>query len=166
MDHLDDDRAFAHAGGHAFHRGVAHIAGRENTGNAGFEQIGIAIQGPAFGARAAGRKGGAGENEAVFVHGDHAFQPVGAGRGADKDKEATRIEEVDSAGPVVDDGNLFEMVRAAGLLNFRKRTDFDVGCPGNLINQILRHGGGERIPAHGHDDAASVAGEEHGGLSG
>jgi hypothetical protein len=42
----------------------------------------------------------------------------------------------------------------------------DVGLFANLLDEILRHAGGEAGAAHEHDDLGGVTGVENGGLSG
>src|SRR5260370_41451142 len=48
MDKLDCDRALANSGGDPFHRTISNVSYRKNSGDAGFEQAGIALQRPAF----------------------------------------------------------------------------------------------------------------------
>src|SRR5436853_4286501 len=48
MHELNDHRAFAYSGGHAFHRTVPHVAHHENSRNIRLQQSGIAIERPAF----------------------------------------------------------------------------------------------------------------------
>ena len=70
--------------GSAFDGAVADIAAGEGAGDAGFEEVGVAVKGPVPGAAHVG----AGEDEAAFVVSDFGGEPVGLGVGADEDEEA------------------------------------------------------------------------------
>ena len=59
MHELDDDGAFANAGGHALYRAVAHIADDKNARDIRFEETGIAIERPGSGPLAIAKQVGA-----------------------------------------------------------------------------------------------------------
>jgi hypothetical protein len=46
MDELDSYRAFADTGCHSLHRAISDVANREDAGDIGLEQTGIALQRP------------------------------------------------------------------------------------------------------------------------
>src|SRR5215467_15009947 len=88
MHELDNDGAFAHAGGDAFDGAVTHVADDKNSGDAGFEQAGIAAERPGSGLLAIVNELRAGENEAAVVALDDVAEPFGARQRADEDEEA------------------------------------------------------------------------------
>src|SRR5580704_8186806 len=87
MHELDDDGTFTDARGDAFYRTVADIADDENAWDVGFEQAGIAIEGPGRGAFAIAKEVWTGEDEAALVAFDETAEPLGARLRANKDEK-------------------------------------------------------------------------------
>ena len=88
MHELDDDGAFADAGGHAFYRAVAHIADDKNAWDVGFEQARVAVEGPGSGPLAIAEKIWSGKNKTALVAFDQIAEPFGARLRADENEEA------------------------------------------------------------------------------
>ena len=72
MDELHRDRAFSHARGDTFHRTVANIADREDTGNIRFQQERIAFQTPSLRVITVTNQVGTSQNESAFVALDYS----------------------------------------------------------------------------------------------
>src|ERR1700722_17136645 len=85
MHELDGDGALAYGRGAALDRAVADVASDEDAGDAGLEQVGVAIELPhVFGVRLQIRPG---EDEALGIAGDAGGQPARLGLGADEDED-------------------------------------------------------------------------------
>ena len=81
---LDGDGAFTHGGGTTLDRSMTDVACDEDAGDAGLQQVRVAIQLPGVSGFFEVR---AGEEEAFIVAGEAAGEPVGAGFGADEDED-------------------------------------------------------------------------------
>ena len=79
MDELDGHRAFADRGGAALGRSGPHVAGGEDAGDAGLEQV-------------LGVRRGAGEDEAVGVARDGVVEPFSARAGAEEEEQERERE--------------------------------------------------------------------------
>src|SRR5690348_8517963 len=146
--------AFAYPGSNALDRAMAHVANGEDAWNIGFEHAGLASEGPAFRPFPLGKQIPSGENEPALVTLDDRIQPTRARLGADKDEQRGGWFASCVAGGVASDGNRFEMILAVHFENARPRLDMDVVCLLDLINEVLRHRGGQRWSPHEHDYAA------------
>src|ERR1017187_238024 len=134
---LDGDGAFAYGGGAAFDRVEADVAGDEDAGDAGFQQVGLAFQLPGAGrARLQVRSG---EDKAFLVEGDLPGQPVGFGGSADEDEEGVRRARLLPARGL--QGDALQTAVAGhgdqlgvGLVTELKRTSPATKMPGTLVS--------------------------------
>ena len=110
VNELDGNRAFADRRRDPLDRAMAHIPGDEDARHAGFEQEGHPVELPAFRRLAVADQIVAGEDEAVLVALDDAFQPVGVRLRADEDEQPRRRVFLGVARLVVDQRDRFEML--------------------------------------------------------
>jgi hypothetical protein len=86
MHELDGHTAFAHSRSHASHGTSATVAGGEEAGHAGFEQVGLAVFLPRLFVAWVTYEVAAGEEVAFGVANGEVTNPLGAGLGPDEDK--------------------------------------------------------------------------------
>src|SRR5688572_11339400 len=75
------------------------VAGDEHPGEAGLQQVGVALGLPAGGTAALAQQGRAGGDEPALVADDGAVQPAGARRPADEDEQVAGRQRLPLAGP-------------------------------------------------------------------
>jgi len=88
MHELHNHGSFAYTRSHALDRAVAHIADHENTRHVGFEQTGIAIEGPRRGSLSVSEQVRPGKDESALVALDEIAQPLRARLRADENEQA------------------------------------------------------------------------------
>src|SRR6202034_930981 len=108
---------------------------------------------------------GTSQEETALAAFDDSGQKIRARQGSDEDKHGARRDALDFAGIGTKHGNFFEMSFAMNLGHAGMGPQLNVRRLFNLVDQILRHGAGERFAAHKNNDALGVAGEVHGCLS-
>src|SRR5208337_3072512 len=145
---------------------MANVSDGEDAWNICFEQKGIAVERPSLGRLSVTDKIRASQEESTLIALDQISQPIGARQGSDKNEHRTCRNALDFGGIRAKDGNFFEMYFAVHLDHAGVGPDLNVGPLFDLIDQILRHGAGERSAADEHDDAVRISGEIHGGLTG
>ncbi len=115
MDELNGDRAFADSGSDAFHRTMAHITHGEKAGDVRFEQEGISVERPAFGALPVAYEVGPSQNEPAVVALDDSREPVGSWERSNKNEHRSRRHTLELARIRTKERNLFQMCFAVGL---------------------------------------------------
>src|SRR5437763_232917 len=163
---LNDDSAFADARGDALDRAVAHVTHDKNSGNARFKQARIAAERPGRKLLAIVNQVAAGEDEAAIVALDGIAEPFGARQRANKDEEAAGRELFGFAGRRAKNG---DAGKAGGTMHggdASLRPNIDVGRFLDLLDQVVRHGAGERVAAHEHNYLFGEFGEMHSRLAG
>src|SRR5271168_3648294 len=88
MHELDYHRSLAHAGSHALHRAVPHVAHNKNPRNVRFQQSRVAVERPGSGALAVAKKIGTGEHESPLIAFNQSGEPFRPRLRSDKNKQA------------------------------------------------------------------------------
>src|SRR5262245_61580096 len=145
---------------------MANVADDEDTRHAGLEEERIAIQSPAPWQLTIFDEIGAGEDETQLIAINDSREPVSARQRADEDEERVGRHTLDLAGIRAEHGDLFEACFAMYFVDAGVSPDRYVGNLLDLVDQILRHGAGQRIAAHQHNDFFRVLREVDCGLSG
>src|SRR6266436_1534491 len=166
MHELDDYGAFPNTRGDAFYGTVADIANDEDAWDVGFEQTGIAVEGPGSGAFAIAEEVRAGEDEAALVALDKITEPLGARLCADENEEARGRELFACGAGLALHSNAGEARIALDFDDAGLCPDFDVGSFYDLLDEVVGHGAGEGCAAHEHDYFFRIFGKVHGGLAG
>src|ERR1039458_3432742 len=130
---------------------------RKDAGHVGFEQTGVAFERPTLGRLAVANQGRASQDEAVFVARHDAFQPVGAGLRASEYKQRAGVHAFARVGPPAFDGDGFQVVLTVHLRHLRLIFDLYIRGAGDLVDQVLRHGRGQRLAAHQHHHPPRIA---------
>ena len=76
MDELNGHGSLADAGGDALDRAVPHISGGEDTGDAGLQEVRLAVKRPTLWRLSLAQQVGAAEHEALLVALHHVLQPT------------------------------------------------------------------------------------------
>src|SRR5277367_3026705 len=152
MHELDNDGAFANAGGDAFYGAVAHIADDKDAGDIGFEQARITIERPRRGPLAVAHQVRTVENESALVAFDNVAEPLGAGLCADENEEARSRELLARAARLALHGYSGEVRISLDFDDAGLCPELDVGSFFDLFNEVVRHGAGEGCAADQHDD--------------
>src|SRR5580704_15079583 len=134
MYKLDGDRAFAHAGCDPFHRAIANVTHREDTGNICLQQAWIAVQRPALGPLAGLQQIRAGQDKPAFVSLHGSVQPGRARFGPDENEQRIRRHAVHAARGIADDGDKFQAIFPMHLYYARAVFDVDVGGGLDLLD--------------------------------
>src|SRR3954454_14729382 len=92
----------------------AHVAGDEDAGQAGLQQVRVAVEVPAGGTASLAQQGGPGRDEAALVADDRAVEPPGARRPADEDEQVAGRQRLLLAGPRVLHGEVLQVPVALG----------------------------------------------------
>jgi len=154
--------AFSDAAGDALDGAVTDVAGAEDSGDAGFEGEGLAVEGPGVDVAASA-------DVAVGVAFERGWQPVGFGDGTNHDEQGDGVTSdggFRGVGWARDGGDLLEVDLAMDRGDVGIGLDADVGLVVDLLDEVLRHGLGETGSSNDHDDFRGVAGVEDGGLAG
>src|SRR5277367_601273 len=133
MYKLKRDGAFTDCGGASFYRVETDVAGDEDAGDAGLEQIGVAVESPGF--RRLRLEVGTGEDEALAVATELLRQPTGFGFGADKDEEGTGLPGLFAVRSF--EGQAFEVSVAVHGDDLRASLDGDVRRGFDLVDEVL-----------------------------
>src|SRR5271165_2133812 len=166
MNKLDSHRAFADSRGHALNGTVAHVAYCENARNVRLQEKRIAVGGPALGPLPALHDIGPGENESALVAFDQARQPVRLGQSSDEDEHDAGWHMLNLVGVGAEYGDSFEMFFAMNFGDAGVPPDLNVRRLLNLVDEVLRHGAGQRVSANQHHYLLRILGKIHRRLAG
>ena len=89
-------------------------------------------------------KVGTGQNETALVALDDIRQPIRSRQSADKNEHRARRHALHLVGVRTQDRNFFQMRLAMSLRHAGVRPHLNVGRLLDLVDQVLRHGAGER----------------------
>src|ERR1700722_974506 len=165
MDELHGHRSLTDSGGYPFYRTVAHVANRENSGNICLQQKRVAVESPSFGMLPIPEEVGTSQQETAFVPFDERSEPLSARQCTNKDEHRTGRHALDFVRVRTQDRNLFQVGFAVDFADAGVSPDLNVGHLLDLVDQILRHGAGERVSPHQDYDAVGEFGEIHGRLA-
>src|SRR6266478_9859747 len=132
---------------------MPHIAYRKKTGNIRLEQIRISVEGPPLEMLRLSNQVGASQDEPAFVALNYIREPLSSGQRSNKDEHRARRHALQFVGIGTKDRNFFQMYFAMRFGHAAVCPNLDVGHLLNLVDQILRHGTGERTSSHQNDDA-------------
>src|SRR6185437_3566464 len=160
----EGDRHAALADGrrHALDGPEADVAAGEDAGDARLEQVRVALELPAVGARQLR----AGEHVPAPVAGDLRRQPARLGVGADQDEEAARLERGLVAGLRVADDDRLELSLALHPDDLAVGAHLDVRPGRELVEQVPRHRPLRARAAAQDRHRPGVVREVQGGLAG
>src|ERR1700722_9251243 len=166
MDELHGYRTLADSRSDTLHRAMTHVADGEDSGNIRLEQEWIPVKRPAFGTLPVANQIGSGQDKTAIVPLNQVSEPVGAGKCADKNENRTRRHPLHRIAIGAKYRYFFQPRIAVNFRYSSMSPNLNVWGLFNLVDQVLRHSGGERISAHQHNDALGVAGEIHSCLTG
>src|SRR5260370_927317 len=166
MHELHDHCAFADTGSDALHGTVAHIAHNKNSWHVGFEQTRVAIQRPGGWSLSAAEEVWTGKNEPAFIALDCLTEPFRPRLRADENEQARGGEFTSLSRGSALDRNPGEPRFSFDRYHARPRPHLDVCCLFDLLDQVVRHRGGERHSAHQHQHFLRKLRKVHGGLTG
>ena len=144
MDELHSHGTFPNARSYALNGAMSDVSNGKNSGNVRLQQEGIALESPSFWPLAVPEQIGAGADESTFIAFDYVAQPVCARQRADKDEQRLGRDGLALARLAVTDHDAREAGLATGLHNLAVRAYHDVGLFLDLVDEVLRHAGGER----------------------
>ena len=154
------DGTLANRRRNSFDRAAAHVAEREHSRQAGFEQVGIAAEllphGHCAGVAA---EIGAGDDERVAVQLDRVTHPLHVRFGGDQDEQCRGGERQSRRRVEIFDNDVFEPSGAGDLLYRNPRHDGDGGLPSDPVKKVLRHGRRRTVTADDNRDWMSTFGE-------
>ena len=104
------------------------------------------------------------QNESTLVALDCACQPIGPRQGANENEHRTRRDALHLVGVGTQHRNFFQPRLAMHLGNAGMRPQLNVRRLFDLVDQILRHGAGERVSANQNHHAFRVLRKIHRGL--
>ena len=149
------------ADGDALDRAQAHVAAREDAGDARFEQVGIAVARPAPGLHHVV----AGQDIAARVARDLRRQPLGLRVGADEDEQAAAVVPAHLAVAPSRMSIAVRWCRRASA-DFGAQRDLDVRLAPQLLDQVVRHALLQGIAAHDQRHRARMVGKVQRRLTG
>jgi hypothetical protein len=127
VDELDGDGALADGRGHALDGPVAHVAGGEHPGQAGFQEQRRAGSRPLWWLPVVGREVSAGQHIHLPVAGHDALQPVAAGLAADEHEQGRRRDRLRGTPVAVAQGQFFQASAAVAVHHLGAHPDGDLG---------------------------------------
>src|SRR5208282_2291348 len=136
MHELDDDGAFADAGGDAFYRAVANIADDKDAWDIGFQQAGIAVESPRCRPLAVAHQVRPGEDEAALVAIDNVAEPLGTRLCADENKKTRGWELLACTAWLALHGDSCEARISLHFDDAGLRPKFDVRGFFNLLDEV------------------------------
>ena len=140
--------AFSYCGRDPVHRPRADVAGREDTGDAGFERQGLPLFFPDAGKFILKNRVVSGQHESFGIAKNRRGQPVAARASSDVDEDG--IDVFGDKGIVCgrSQPNALKASVALDTFNCGLCSDMDVWNCGDLVDQIAGHGVGEAVLPH------------------
>src|SRR5580704_16969326 len=148
MHKLNHHGAFADARSDTLYRAMTHVAHRENSRHASFQETRVAIQGPRRGPLSVTQQVRAGEHKTAIVSFNQVAEPFGTRLRTDKNEQAAGRNFLRLRRGASTYGDGFETSVTMDLDHIGLQPYIDVGRLFNLLDQIVRHGAGQRLAAH------------------
>src|SRR5580704_12305009 len=145
---------------------MTHVADDEDSRHAGFEKTGVAIERPGIWSLPITQQIRARQNETSLIALDQVAQPFGTRLRANKNEQAAGREFLRLADRTSTNGDGVKTGVSVHLGNDGLWPNIDVGGFLNLLDQVVRHGAGQRLAADQHDHLAGKLREMHGRLAG